>query len=774
MLLVEDEPNTVEYVRTVLADQHHALHAVGSLAGARRMLIEAKPDVVLLDLGLPDGDGLELVAEVADGRPEAPAVLVVSGNGLALERALELGARDFLHKPFRAFELRARVQAALRDRRSLVRLELTRRRARGIADRAQRLHALTAALSGTLNPEEAARTILDAASSAVGAWGGSIALLSEDSRVLRLVTEVGFPDNVPTAEALVDARMPGPEAVRRGRGVFVGDPARVRARYPDLEKEPTIDQAAVAGMPLVVDGRTIGALSLRFPAGPIPRSTRVFLSSLAGIGAQALDRARLYQQAQQEVAARRAAEEAARWREARFRTLIENSHDVTTVLSDEGIVLYQSPSVESVLGFTPFEMLGTAGFDLIHGDDRARVVDWLAAVPRGGAARTETPFRVHHKDGSWRWLESVATDASCVPEVGGIVMNSRDVTERVEREQRQRFQALLLDSVAEAAIATDTEGHIVYWNACAEHIYGWKSEEVAGRPILELITPPEGRAAAETAFARLISGEAWSGELPRRRRDGSTFQAAVTTAPVFDERDNLVGLVSLSVDLTEQKQAEAERDRLAQALTQLEERERIAMELHDGAIQGLYGTALQLSAAVRTLPEDTPARAGLARAVEDLNGVIRDIRAYVHGLSSTGHPEGLRAGFQAVLSRYRSAAVRVELVMAGRERKVEEALGPERIGHVVQVVSEAVGNAVRHGEPSRVTISVRWSQRRFVLEVVDDGRGFDPDDPDRPAGHGLANMAARGALAGGSLDVRSRQGGGTTVRLEIPLDAPPP
>src|SRR5207253_3897102 len=114
----------------LLAEDGHRIQHAATLRDAWHALAAEPPDLILLDLGLPDGDGLDLIAAIQARGPVAPAVLVVSGRDEGLARALELGARDFVHKPFRAFELRARIRAALRDRRTVARLERTRQRAR--------------------------------------------------------------------------------------------------------------------------------------------------------------------------------------------------------------------------------------------------------------------------------------------------------------------------------------------------------------------------------------------------------------------------------------------------------------------------------------------------------------------------------------------------------------------------------------------------------------------------------------------------------------------
>lgn len=333
-----------------------------------------------------------------------------------------------------------------------------------------------------------------------------------------------------------------------------------------------------------------------------------------------------------------------------------------------------------------------------------------------------------------------------------------------------RFQASLLDSVGEAAIATDVDGRILYWNRCAERLYGWTAEEVVGRPVVDFIAASNRRPRADASIARLREGKAYSGEYPVRRRDGTEFTAYVISSPVHDENGRLVGHVGLSVDVTERKQAEQDRAQLDQTLALLEERDRIAMELHDGAIQALYGTTLQLGAAMRLLPKDAPIAPTLAGAIDELNNVIRDVRGYIQGLRSPRDPAGLRAGLQALVERYRGESLRVDLLMGGREAAIERTLGPERVAHVLQIAGEAIGNAVRHAAPATVAVKVAWTRRHFVLEVRDDGKGLPTAPPPANLGNGLRNMTARAGLVGGTLDLASRPAEGTTVRLEIPLD----
>jgi PAS domain S-box-containing protein len=113
-----------------------------------------------------------------------------------------------------------------------------------------------------------------------------------------------------------------------------------------------------------------------------------------------------------------------------FRKLIRNGSEIINILDAEGKYLYVSPSIYSVLGYVPADFLGKSAFDFIHPDDRDILHRNLLKI--GEVKRLKVlPFRFMHKDGSWRWLETIASDMLDVPSVKGIVTNSRDITENM-------------------------------------------------------------------------------------------------------------------------------------------------------------------------------------------------------------------------------------------------------------------------------------------------------------------------------------------------------
>lgn len=127
-----------------------------------------------------------------------------------------------------------------------------------------------------------------------------------------------------------------------------------------------------------------------------------------------------------------------------------------------------------------------------------------------------------------------------------------------------KFQARLLDSVAEAVIATGPRGDILYWNKAAERLYGWRADEVIGRNAGQVIVAPDQYEQGTRIMERLRRGETWSGEFATRRRDGTPLDVLVTDSPIRDADGKLVGIIGVSMDISERKQAESDRLAVAQ------------------------------------------------------------------------------------------------------------------------------------------------------------------------------------------------------------------
>jgi PAS domain S-box-containing protein len=145
------------------------------------------------------------------------------------------------------------------------------------------------------------------------------------------------------------------------------------------------------------------------------------------------------------------AEEALRASEERFRSLIEHGSDTITIVDAEGVIVYESPSVERILGYRPAELIGRPVLDYLHSDDVARI-PW-GALPSGGMISMEC--RCRRKDGTWCDVEAVGTNLLDHPTVRGIVINWRDIGERKQaEEERAVYMRELADARDEALAST--------------------------------------------------------------------------------------------------------------------------------------------------------------------------------------------------------------------------------------------------------------------------------------------------------------------------------
>jgi signal transduction histidine kinase len=201
-------------------------------------------------------------------------------------------------------------------------------------------------------------------------------------------------------------------------------------------------------------------------------------------------------------------------------------------------------------------------------------------------------------------------------------------------------------------------------------------------------------------------------------------------------------------------------------MSTLEERHRIGMDLHDGAIQSLYGLALQLELAseqVDSAPEEAKERLG--RTVDRLNAAIADLRNYVLGLRPIrGSDRPLSESLPTLASQIATNALLD--VNVSVEPTAEAGLDAAGREAVFYVAADALGNVARHARARRVALSLRRDGGAIILEIADDGVGYDTTTS--VGGLGLRNMRERAFNAGARLDVTSAPGAGTRLQMRIP------
>ena len=203
-------------------------------------------------------------------------------------------------------------------------------------------------------------------------------------------------------------------------------------------------------------------------------------------------------------------------------------------------------------------------------------------------------------------------------------------------------------------------------------------------------------------------------------------------------------------------------------LAVLEERERIGMDLHDGIIQAIYGVGLSLEGALHSMeedPEDVKNR--IQHSIDALNQAIRDLRVYI--LDLRPHQmgkDGLMSGLKRLATEFRANSL-TEAVLIGPEKELLD-LTPSQSLALFHICQEALANAAKHAKAKKVEIALWSTDDRVLMEIHDDGKGFDMENQSMSIGHGMANMQTRAQSAGGDVEVSAALGEGTTILAWVP------
>ena len=198
----------------------------------------------------------------------------------------------------------------------------------------------------------------------------------------------------------------------------------------------------------------------------------------------------------------------------------------------------------------------------------------------------------------------------------------------------------------------------------------------------------------------------------------------------------------------------------------LDERQRIAMQLHDGIIQSLYGVGMQIEL-LRLSEEVKPQE--LSPVIDNLNNVIEDIRAYILDLSR--HSEHQRSIRQYIEHIKQRLVIPKDVTFI-----INSSDDPPPFTNIVfesicLIVNEAVSNAIRHADATEITISTNQGEEDFTFRIHDNGQGFDLQQAESHNGLGLNNMQQRARLHGGRIEILSNAGKGTEISIHIPMSA---
>jgi PAS domain S-box-containing protein len=342
--------------------------------------------------------------------------------------------------------------------------------------------------------------------------------------------------------------IPTLETSPAGQPTFLNPAAR--RRFPDLA-------AMGSRHPMLAGLASVATQIEESGGGPVTSEVSVdgFLYERLVLAVLGGDLLRIYAT---DITERRMAEEALRRSEQRFRSLVRYASDIIMILDAEGVIIYESPAVERVLGFRPGERTGTSVFSQVHPDDLPMAREKLAALVEQPGLRLSAELRGRDSEGGWRTFEAVGTNLLEDPVINGIVVNARDVTDRRRaegalRETEVRFR-WTLEQAAENIFVMDLENkRILDANATLQRSLGYTLEELKGMTLYDFVA--HDRESIDRNTDHIVAeGSAFVGERKYRHKDGSLIDVEVNAGAIPYGDGQAVCVVAH--DVTERKSTE--------------------------------------------------------------------------------------------------------------------------------------------------------------------------------------------------------------------------
>ena len=262
-------------------------------------------------------------------------------------------------------------------------------------------------------------------------------------------------------------------------------------------------------------------------------------------------------------------EELIKQSEQRFKALVQEGSDLISILDIQGNYLYVSPTSITVLGKAPEEFRGKNAFDFIHTEDKNKTLEYLKKISQEKVIKVE-PFRFLNNKGQWRWIETILTNMLDNPAVGGIVANSRDITEKIEEEYKLKLFEKVVNSSNDAIVITEAQPldepgpRIVYVNESFTKMTEYSAEEAIGRNPRFLQGTNSNKQELKELSRKLKEAQPCDATVLNYTKSGKEFWVNFALSPVADHKGSYTHWISIQREVTEQKNKELEQTLLSQ------------------------------------------------------------------------------------------------------------------------------------------------------------------------------------------------------------------
>jgi PAS domain S-box-containing protein len=785
ILIVDDRPINRHFLSTLLGCSGFETRDAGDGYEGLAVAQAWRPDLAIVDLKMPGMDGVELVRQIrADGSLASTPIIFYTASydeSEATRAARELGIRYVLMKPSECEVILAMVDRALGRSPQSVPVTPDSRENVDIG----RLHSGALKMAALVEFQleiatqrqpadilkilsRAARNVVPSEYSVVARFDGGKTL--------------GFSSSRDQAVALPDEEREWPPGCAEHLARLMAGNLPVRTtRAADLQTCAiwTVDVQNYLGVPIQTAKQAYGWVSLMNRSGAPEYSLedeRIALT-IAAQAALAYENVLLF--------------EKFRASERRFRTLVENSADGILILDRDATILYASPAITRILGYEVDAVIGTSGLALVHPEDRQHVIERLNVILDNQPRRVISEWRARHRDGSWRHLAALGSNALNDEAVRGIILNYRDVTEHREStealDRLRRQYELILNSIADGVLGIDLSGRIIFCNPAAAMMLGWDCAELVGLAAHETMhhSTRDGTSIDRTycpihtcltdGIVRDIRDDLFW------RKEGTSIEVDCVATPMRDAEGEIIGAVEVFRDITTEK---AMKRQIEQAV-RVDSLGRIAASVAHEFNNVLMGIQ-PFAEIIRDRPDaDEQLQSAASHIVSSVRrgrGITQDIMRMtripdpaLQSVDVTVWLDHIAAEIRALVAVGISVEVRVPPPATLFAR-----CDPAQMQQVLTNLSLNAGDAMPQG--GTLTLSAARTEKSVRLIVSDTGCGiaeqtlpfiFEPLFTTKYSGTGLGLAVVQQLVLrnGGTITVESSIDSGTRFQIDLPEDS---
>ena len=357
----------------------------------------------------------------------------------------------------------------------------------------------------------------------------------------------------------------------------------------------------------------------------------------------------------------------------------------------------------------------------------------------------------------------------------------RDITEQRNAELQLRKLSKAVEQSPIGICITDPAGIIEYVNPKISELTGFAQGELLNKDVMILGTGEKSNQLHQDLWQTISSGNVWSGEFHNKKKNGRLYWESDTISPIFDTSGQITHYLSIKEDITDRKQAEIALNKSEKLLRKFashlqnvreEEKVAIAREIHDDLGQTLVALKINMgilkNKTLKISNDDLKEIiVGFDEIVNLINETIKSARRIMSGL----RPELLEMnGFASAATSYlHDFEERYQIKCEFDAENSDIEMNSQQSLSFFRILQESLNNIAKHSKATLVKVQLKSEAGKLILEVIDNGIGFDVNNRGRQDSYGMIGMKERMVLLGGKLTIRSKIGKGTSVRVEIPL-----